>query len=97
MHDGWDEPATSVSLFEATQVQLVARLFARVLLKWSEGRRGAFSTSPHCQRLLLEARGCSVALSWQARWQRGLVAGRGVRFGRGVAEVEQPLSVLRSQ
>lgn len=91
--------ATSVSLFEAAQVHLVARLFARVLLKRSEGLRAAPGISPHSQRLLLEASGRGgAALGGQPRcgWC-GFVGRQGVRLGGRVAEVEQSLSVFGPQ
>lgn len=94
MHDGTcrSQPPTFVSLLQAVHVQLIARLFARVLLKWPEGLQGGLDASPRSQRLLLETGG-----GWRPRWQRGIVGGRGRGFGGGVAAVEQSLSVFRSQ
>lgn len=91
--------ATSVSLSEAAQVQLVARLFARFLLKGSEGLRAAFGISPRGQRLLLEASGrggAALGRQPRRRW-RGFGGRRGVGLGGGVAEAAQSLSVFGPQ
>lgn len=90
---------TSVSLFQAAQVQLVARLFAGVLLKWSESLRTALGVSPHSQRLQLGASGHGwAALGRQPRrgWC-GFAGRRGIRLGGGVAEVKQSLAVFWAQ
>ena len=92
---------TFVSLLQAVQVQLIACLFAGVLLKRSEGLCGRLDSSPRSQRLLLEARGGHTACSRGPCWPQGTM---GVCGGcscgghaGGVAEVEQSVSVFRPQ
>lgn len=65
VHDGTrkTEPPTFVSLLQAAEVQLIARLFAGVVLKRPEGLRGGLDASPHRQGLLLEAGGGRAARS----------------------------------
>lgn len=92
---------TFVSLLQAVQVQLVARLFAGVLLKRSEGLCGVLDSSPCSQRLLLEAGGGRTARSRGPCWPQGTMGVCGGRSGGGhvggVAEVAQSLSVFRPQ
>lgn len=75
-----------MTLSQPTQVELVALLFARVLLKRPEGLRGRLHASPRRQSLLLllEAQG------------GGATGVRGGGTGGGT-EAEQPLSVRGSQ
>lgn len=86
---------TSVSVSQAGQVELVARLLARVLLEGAKGGSGGLGASPGDQRLLLEAGG-------EGRGRRGRLQGGALGrwcggFAGGAAEAEDPLSVFGSE